>query len=250
MCLKLQSGVALHDIPEELHKLYEIHEWRHASAVLTKDFPTEWAEICQVLAAFKLLKSRVVVPGGSKSLIAAAIDGPLAKLGWKEREFDTAIVVDDETRKSPTHKVDCFKGKVGLEIEWNNKDPFYDRDLNNFRLLFELRALSVGVIVTRCDNLQTIFNALGKGKSYGNSTTHMSKLLPRLNGGGGGGCPVLVFGIRPELYIEDVPDSEISTLVAEFKAAQKSKWTTFGDTLTRYINKSFLQKARPNDEES
>lgn len=242
--------MAISDIPANLHNLYEIHEWRHASAVLTKDFPQEWKEICEVLSSFRLLKSRIVVPGGSKSLIAAAIDGPLTKLGWEEREFDTSIVVDGEVRESPTHKVDCFKGKVGLEIEWNNKDPFYDRDLNNFRLLFELRALSVGVIVTRCDELQAIFNTLGKGKSYGNSTTHMSKLLPRLNGGGGGGCPVLVFGIRRELYVEDVADNEVAALVEEFKTAQKSKWTTFGETLTRYIDKTFLQKAPTHDEES
>jgi len=241
--------VALSDIPAQLHDFYEIHEWRHASAVLIKDFPEEWAEICDVLSAFRLLKSRIVVPGGSKSLIAAAIDGPLTKLGWEEREFDTAIVVDGDTRQSPTHKVDCFKGKVGLEIEWNNKDPFYDRDLNNFRLLFELRALSVGVIVTRCDELQIIFNQLGKGKSYGNSTTHLSKLLPRLNGGGGGGCPVLAFGIRSALYIEDVPDNEIPTLIEEFKASQKSKWTTFGTTLKRYIDQSFLQKTAITEDE-
>ena len=30
------------------------------------------------------------------------------------------------------------KNGFGLEIEWNNKDPFFDRDLNNFRLLFDL----------------------------------------------------------------------------------------------------------------
>ena len=236
-------------IPATLHELYEIHEWRHASAVLLKDFPNEWQEICGILSHFRLLKSRVAVPGGSKSLIAAAIDEPLCKLGWKEREFATSIRVDDETFESPTHKVDCFKNKVGLEIEWNNQDPFFDRDLNNFRLLFELRALSVGVIVTRCDELQKIFNHLGRGKSYGNSTTHMSKLLPRLNGGGGGGCPVLVFGIRKELFIEDVPDSEVKKLQDEFKAAKKSKWKQIGPTLDRYIPSSLLRKAEASDEE-
>jgi len=114
--------------------------------------------------------------------------------------FKTQIVVDDTTIDSPTHKVDCFRNKVALEIEWNNKDPFFDRDLNNFRLLFELRAASVGIIVTRCDELQEIFDELGRGSSYGESTTHMSKLLPKLEGGGGGGCPILVFGIRKSLY--------------------------------------------------
>jgi hypothetical protein len=103
---------------------------------------------------------------------------------------------------SPTHKVDCYKNRVVLEIEWNNKDPFFDRDLNNFRLLFELRAVSVGIIITRRDELQEIFNGLGRGNSHGASTTHMSKLLPRIEGGGGGGCPVLVFGISKKLYDE------------------------------------------------
>ena len=143
----------------------------------------------------------------------------------------------------------CFKNKVGLEIEWNNKDPFFDRDLNNFRLLFELRAVSVGVIVTRCDELQTIFNRLGKGKSYGNSTTHMSKLLPRLNGGGGGGCPILVFGIRERLYVEDVPDSEADKLRQEFTTGRKSKWQNIGSTLARYIPVNTLRKTPIKEEE-
>ncbi|HTQ98591.1 MAG TPA: BglII/BstYI family type II restriction endonuclease, partial [Candidatus Acidoferrum sp.] len=123
--------------------------------------------------------------------------------GWIEKEFDTRVVVDDATMETPTHKVDCFRNRVAVEIEWNNKDPFYDRDLNNFRLLFDLRAISVGVIITRCDELQDIFNDLGRGSSYGNSTTHMSKLLPRIHGGSGAGCPLLVFGITKKLYQEN-----------------------------------------------
>ena len=120
-----------------------------------------------------------------------------------EKEFQTQVVVDEHTMDTPTHKIDCFRNSIALEIEWNNKDPFYDRDLNNFRLLFDLRAISVGVIITRCDNLQEIFNQLGRGSSYGASTTHMSKLLPRIEGGGGGGCPLLVFGITQSLYTVD-----------------------------------------------
>jgi Restriction endonuclease BglII len=127
----------------------------------------------------------------------------LTKLGWEEKRFNTQIKVDDSAYDTPTHKIDCFKNRVALEIEWNNKDPFFDRDLNNFRLLFDLRAISVGVIVTRCSELQRIFGQLNKGDSYGNSTTHMEKLLPRIEGGGGAGCPLLVFGISPKLYVED-----------------------------------------------
>jgi hypothetical protein len=131
------------------------------------------------------------------------LDSKFYAMGWVEKAFSTSISVDEVVSHVPTHSIDCFKNGVGLEVEWNNKDPFYDRDLNNFRLLYDLRALSVGVIITRADHLQDIFNALGKGPSYGASTTHMSKLLPRIRGGGAGGCPVLVFGITKECYRDD-----------------------------------------------
>ena len=189
-------------LPPFIGNHFEIHEWRHASAILASDYPGEWNDILDVLATFRLHRSEIEVGGGSKSKVASRIDGAFSARGWKEKSFKTKIVVDDAEMDSPTHKVDCFKNQIGLEIEWNNKDPFFDRDLNNFRLLFDLRAVSVGVIVTRCDDLQDIFNSLGRGSSYGNSTTHMSKLLPRLEGGGGGGCPILVFGITKRLYVE------------------------------------------------
>ena len=188
------------NFPRYITENYEIYEWRHASAVLETDYPREWQDILDVLSEFRLPRSQIVVGGGNWSPIARALDSGFTARGWRERAFRTQIVVDDESFDSPTHKVDCYKSNVAIEIEWNNKDPFFDRDLNNFRLLFELRAVSVGVIITRCDELQAIFNGLGKGRSYGNSTTHMSKLLPRLEGGGGGGCPVLVFGIKASLY--------------------------------------------------
>ena len=149
------------------------------------------------------MKSWITNPGGRKSRVSQCIDGYLYRRGWTEKDFHTEMVVDGNRTDTPTHKVDCFRNRIALEIEWNNKDPFYDRDLNNFRLLFDLRAISVGVIITRCDDLQDIFNALGRGPSYGASTTHMSKLLPRIAGGGGAGCPLLVFGISKALYVED-----------------------------------------------
>ena len=129
--------------------------------------------------------------------------GGEGRRGWVEKQFRTAIEVDGQRLDSPTHKVDCFKNGIALEIEWNNKDPFFDRDLNNFRLLFDLRAVSVGIIVTRSDALQDVFSDLGRGSSYGMSTTHMSKQLPRIEGGGGAGCPLLVFGIGKTLLVED-----------------------------------------------
>ncbi|UBF28246.1 hypothetical protein K9N68_10390 [Kovacikia minuta CCNUW1] len=189
-------------LPQSIQDKYEIHEWKHACAILSGDFPTEWQDIIDLLEQFCLCKSWLTVGGGRKSRVSESIDNFLYSRGWIEKEFATSVKVDERIMDSPTHKVDCYKNRIALEIEWNNKDPFFDRDLNNFRLLFDLRAISVGVIITRCDHLQDIFNSLGRGASYGSSTTHMSKLLPRIEGGSGGGCPILVFGITQRLYSE------------------------------------------------
>lgn len=166
--------------------------------------PEEWAEVMSALRKFRFSTTDVLAPGKNKSDLAKSFDAMLTAVGWRETQFRTAIRVDTHEWESPTHKVDCYKNRVALEIEWNNKDPFFDRDLNNFRLLFDLRVIDVGLIVTRCSDLQLIFNTLGKGSSYGNSTTHMKKLIPRLEGGGGGGggCPILVFGISSKLYVD------------------------------------------------
>jgi hypothetical protein len=45
-------------------------------------------------------------------------------------------------------------GTIGCEIEWNNQDPFFDRDLENFKRLHAEGAISVGVIITRGSSLQ------------------------------------------------------------------------------------------------
>lgn len=190
-------------VPADIAARYEVHEWRNGLAIMSAAHPQEWADILAVLRGFRLLRNSILKPGGRKSSIAENLDGHFFQLDWKEKGFKTKIVVDEAEYDTPTHKVDCYKNRVALEVEWNNKDPFYDRDLNNFRLLFELRAIDVGLIVTRCDELQEIFDDLGRGPSYGSSTTHMAKLLPRIEGGGGGGCPIVVFGIRKACYVED-----------------------------------------------
>jgi Restriction endonuclease BglII len=192
-------------ILEDIAADYEVHEWRNATGVLQTAHLSEWQDIIAALRTFQFRRSELLKGGGAKSIIAQRIDSFLTARQWKEKKFATKIRVDAEEWDSPTHKVDCFKGHVGLEIEWNNKVPFYDRDLNNFRLLFDLRVIEVGVIVTRASNLQTIFRSLGPkvGNKYGASTTHMEKLLPRIEGGGGGGCPILAFGITSAKYVED-----------------------------------------------
>jgi len=192
-------------IPDDIRKKYEVREWKHACAVLKADFPTEWADIAEVLRGFRLRRKDVLAKGGGLSVVSRSFNDAFKSRGWEEKSFETKLVVDDREMLSPTHKVDCVKNGVALEIEWNNKDPFFDRDLNNFRVLFDLRAISVGVIITKSEELWEVFKGYGNDvlDKFGRSTTWMGKLLPRIEGGGGGGCPILVFGITKSCILGD-----------------------------------------------
>lgn len=190
-------------IPKKLLGRYCFKERDHACAILARDFPSEFKDILDCLAEFSLKKSHVVTGGGGRSSVSIAIDSFFVSRGWQEKQFAIKIEVDNEPIPIPTHSIDNFKNRVGVEVEWNNKTEFYDRDLNNFRLLKDLRVLSVGVIITRQSELQAIFNKLGIGTKYGASTTHWNKLMPKVDGGGAGCCPLLLIGIGPDCYDPD-----------------------------------------------
>jgi hypothetical protein len=49
---------------------YEHYEWKHASAILSQDFPNEWADLLALLENLRLRKSWISVGGGNKSQLA------------------------------------------------------------------------------------------------------------------------------------------------------------------------------------
>jgi hypothetical protein len=212
--------MGLNLIPNDVQSRFQIDERRHACSILYTDFQAEFDELMDCLRNFQLLRSEIVGGGGRKSKIADRFDGPLTKQGWQEKSTGIQMIVDGVNRPMETHKVDFYKNSIAIEVEWNNKDPFFSRDLNVFRLLHELSIISVGVIITRADELQTTFNSLGwvrdkagkwqrVGSKFGASTTHWGKLMPRVAAGGGGACPLLLFGIRNACYSDDIPNTKI-----------------------------------------
>jgi hypothetical protein len=187
-------------IAPALRERFLFDERHHATSILAADYPNEFDDIMKCLEGFYLRKSHILEAGGGLSQIPKFIDGFLRARKWTEKRFDIKITIDDKPIPIPTHKIDNFRNRVGVETEWNNKTEFYDRDLNNFRLLWEMRVLSVGVIITRLSELQSLFNKLGKGASYGASTTHWDKLIPKVESGGAGGCPLLLVGMGLNCY--------------------------------------------------
>lgn len=192
-------------VPENLRNLYEVYEHRHAAALLSCEFGDEFMELCCALEEFRFKKEDVLASGGNESNIPKRFSSILkGRLGWIEDKLTAQLVVDGDTVSQDTHKIDYVKGRVAFDLEWNSKDQTFDRDLYAFRTFFEFDRISVGVLVTRSNQLDPWFSSLGKDirQKFGASTTHMGKLLPRLRAGRSGGCPVLVFGITPALLEE------------------------------------------------
>ena len=61
-------------LPKTILEKYEVHEWKHACAILKNDFPNEWEDILSLLDQFELCKSWITVGGGRKSKVSEAID--------------------------------------------------------------------------------------------------------------------------------------------------------------------------------
>ena len=206
-------------VPQDIQQLYEVHDYHHAAAILANEFSDEFGEICESLRAFRFSEEDVKSPGGSESAIPKRFSHILRRLGWTEDSLKAQLMVDDQTVSYDTHKVDYLKTRVAFDLEWNSKDQTFDRDLYAFRTFFEYDRISVGVLVTRSNELDPWFKSLGKyvsgsGKErtymskYGASTTHIGKLLPRLDAGRSGGCPVLVFGITTKLLTGDAQNAK------------------------------------------
>jgi len=47
-------------MPDEIKKLYEVHEWRNAITVLSGSYHEEWLDVLAVLSGFRLAKSHLV----------------------------------------------------------------------------------------------------------------------------------------------------------------------------------------------
>ncbi len=140
-------------------KGFDILFLSHAKSILSGDFPDALAEIGNVLNAIELPITEIIGSGGGETKFTQRLRKALSAQGWVKHIFEIGKTIDGVPRESTSHEVDHVKrydgiGVIAMEIEWNNKDPFYDRDLENFKRLHGEGAISAGVIVTRGKSLQ------------------------------------------------------------------------------------------------
>ncbi len=203
-------------LPQSIRERYEVHSFHHAEEVLGTGFPGELGDIIEALSRFSLRTAALLVGGGNESSIPKQFSELLRPRGWEETSLSGDLVIRTTTHSKKTartqeatipeylagHRIDYVKNRVALDVEWNSKDQTFDRDLYAFRAFQEAGIISVGVVITRSESLNRVFESLGILHKYGASTTWMGKLLYRLKAGRAGGCPVLIIGITPSI-VED-----------------------------------------------
>jgi hypothetical protein len=116
-------------------------------------------ELESALLEIEIPMEELIRGGGGEGPLTQRLRRCLAdKHGWRKHKFKIKKTVDGVEKESITHEIDHVKtfpgGTFALEIEWNNKDPFFDRDLENFKRLHGDGAISIGSIITRGTSLQ------------------------------------------------------------------------------------------------
>lgn len=137
----------------------------HAEAILSHDMPDAVLEIEMILDRLSIPARELVRGGGGEGDMTQRLRRDLSmQFGWKKHNFTVTKFVDGVEKESISHEIDHVKsfdtGTFALEIEWNNKDPFYDRDLENFKRLHADGVISIGGIITRGTTLQNSMRSI------------------------------------------------------------------------------------------
>lgn len=226
---------------------------RYADVILQQSFPGRFEDLATSLRDFHPTLDELRSGGGGRTVFVARFDASLAVQHggqvWSKQTItiEKSLSLDGTTLRSSRvrgHEIDMF-GKctlaallpgIAVEMEWNNQDPFFDRDLRNFQALHHEGAIAIGVIVTRGPRLQDLIGPTIRSKDggfkYGQSTTHWEKLIPKVNLGGGGECPLLLIGIEPERITGVALAQRVAAglrAAEEFKMAWREKYPRWAD---------------------
>ena len=138
---------------------FEIAFTSHAEAILNADFPDVVRDLEDALEGVRLPITEIVGSGGGEAQLTQRLRRGFHDLKWRKRNVEIKKVIDHVEKESTSHEIDHFHptdaGTFALEIEWNNKDPFFDRDLENFKRLHAEGVISIGAILTRGAGLQS-----------------------------------------------------------------------------------------------
>ena len=162
-------------------KQFQIQMISHAEAILRHDMGSAANEIETVLANLTIPVEELVRGGGGEAQATQRIRRAFAERGWSGHNFEIQRIIDGVEKECISHAIDHVKRfcdyTFALEIEWNNKDPFFDRDLENFKRLHADGAISVGCIITRSESLHEGLEGLIEGFAVSKNIGTVEQLL-------------------------------------------------------------------------
>lgn len=220
-------------IPSDLSEKFEFYNYNHALEIITQAFPERWTEIVDCLRRLEITTDDLRESGGNETNIPKKFDDVLYPYGWREIRISGDLHIKFFPRQSEQrgrfstvpfeervtegyidgHNIDFLNDRIAFDLEWNSKDQTFDRDLLAMRTYYDCDIVSVGIIITRAEELNDVFRTIydydkrdGKWKpimrKYGASTTWMGKLLYRLDSRRNGGCPILAVGMKKRCIVD------------------------------------------------
>jgi hypothetical protein len=159
----MPNSIPIH-FSQLLAKGFQIEFHSHAEAILSVDFPDVLADLEATLVNLSIPVEEIIAGGGGEAKGTQRLRRALHARKWTKKKFVIEKTINDRKHESISHEIDHVRefplGSIALEIEWNNKDPFLDRDLENFKRLHADGAISAGIIITRGESLQEKMRAL------------------------------------------------------------------------------------------
>ena len=147
------------------NKGWEVQEFNDAFDAAHRYFEGELLELCEVLEETVVnLERDIIASGGGRTKFVQELAGKFNKKKWKKDNIQVTNKIEFNQKinakvtKASSHEVDHLIIAEGeklaiLEIEWNNKSEFFDRDIHNILSSWEAHAVELGIIVTRGEKL-------------------------------------------------------------------------------------------------
>ncbi|WP_425081298.1 BglII/BstYI family type II restriction endonuclease [Ruegeria arenilitoris] len=146
-------------------KGWDVKSLNFADLIISRAFEDELSKLLDVLLRAKFdIGESIIKRGGGLADQTKKLSGEFDKIGTKNKisvvnhiEFERDL--QSRSSNSTSHEIDhLIKNRQGellaVEVEWNNKDEFYDRDFQSIKRLYELGVIEAGIIVTRGESLE------------------------------------------------------------------------------------------------
>ncbi|SLN55468.1 BglII/BstYI family type II restriction endonuclease [Ruegeria meonggei] len=145
---------------------WEIQSINFADVIIREEFYTELEELAQILTVSQFsIEDSIIKRGGGLADQTQELTAALNDKDWWKNNITVSNTIEFQGQFEPivssstSHEIDHLKKNasgqlIALEIEWNNKDEFFDRDFQSIRRLYELNVIDLGIIITRSQHLE------------------------------------------------------------------------------------------------